>query len=721
MSVCGCGGGAGGHRRRGGHRCHRRRSGRPLARRAGQGRQREARLHGGGRKVRGRHDRPPRPGGAHGRLGAFARRECRRARPVRAHRSGPTRRNRRHGALAVGTARGGAARGPAWPRDARHGSPDADARHADSRAAGSVGQRAGPRVRPAVPDVHDPAPPRRDHHGAAALRHARRGPGRPPVPDRFRRQRRPDRRDRPDDPHARCPFSNPSTEPPVRSTSVLHAIGLLVVAACATTAKLNMSTTPPSPDPRVGLPAGWMNAASASWNLRLVSTTPPPAAFTPTTPGDFGYLNSDLAFTGHYVIQGNFHGLQVWDISQPGRPTLVTTYVCPDAQNDVSVYRNLLFVSGEDFNGRLDCGTQGVPDSVSKDRMRGIRIFDISDIAHPKPVTAVQTCRGSHTHTVVTDPRDTANVYIYVSGSAPVRSPNELAGCSALTPDKDPKSELFRIEVIQVPLAHPEQAHVVSKPAILTDLIAPASHGEAPEDIAAAAKAAAEARAKGGFTATVNGVEIVLGPGFVHSRLDSIVKARGGTGAPTEADSATLRAAAQAIVDRIVNPPARGGGPPPGPTQCHDITVYPAIGLAGGACGGYGLLLDITDVANPKRIGAVADSNFSFWHSATFNNDGTKILFTDEWGGGLQPRCRPTDKPEWGADAIFTRSGDTMTFKSYYKLPVAQTSNENCVAHNGTLIPVPGRDIMAQGWYQGGVSVFDWTDPSHPREIAYFD
>jgi len=358
---------------------------------------------------------------------------------------------------------------------------------------------------------------------------------------------------------------------------------------------------------------------------------------------------------------------------------------------------------------------------VSHDRLRGIRIFDVTDIANPRHITDVQTCRGSHTHTLVTSPTDTANVYIYVSGSAPVRSPNELVGCSGAPPDSNPNSALFRIEVIQVPLAHPEQARIVSSPRIFQDLVAPARHGEAPEDIAAAAKAAAEARAKGGFTAKVNGVELILGPGFVHGQLDSIVKARGGTGEPTGADSAALRAAAQAIVDRIVNPPTRGNGAPPGPTQCHDITVYPAIGLAGGACGGYGLLLDIRDVANPKRIGAVADSNFSFWHSATFNNDGTKILFTDEWGGGLQPRCRVTDKHEWGADALFTRSGNTMTFQSYYKLPAPQTAYENCVAHNGTLIPIPGRDIMVQAWYQGGISVFDWTDPAHPREIAFFD
>jgi len=507
----------------------------------------------------------------------------------------------------------------------------------------------------------------------------------------------------------------------VRSTSLSAAI-LTLLAACASSANLDLSTAAPSPDRRVGLRAGWMNAAEASWNLRQVAAAPKPAAFINVDdPGDFGYLNSDLAFTGHYVIQGNFHGLQVWDIAQPSHPVLVATYVCPEQQNDVSVYRNLLFASGEDLNGRLDCGSGGVPDSVSKDRLRGIRIFDISDITHPKPVTSVQTCRGSHTHTVVTDPNDTANIYVYVSGSAPVRSANELAGCSGLMPDQDPNSELFRIEVIQVPLAHPEQAHVVSKPAILADLAARESHAEAPEDIAAAAKAAAEARAKGGFTATMHGVEIVLGPRFVTTRLDSIVKARGGTGAPTGADSATLRAAAQGIVDRIVNPPTPGNAPRPGPVQCHDITVYPALGLAGGACAGYGVLLDIHDPVHPRRIAAVADSNFAFWHSATFNNDGTKLLFTDEWGGGLQPKCRATDKPEWGADAIFSVTGNAMTFRSYYKVPAPQTPFENCVAHNGSLVPVPGRDIMVQGWYQGGVSVFDWTDPAHPKEIAYFD
>jgi hypothetical protein len=501
----------------------------------------------------------------------------------------------------------------------------------------------------------------------------------------------------------------------------LFAIGM-VVAACASGQKYAMPAIAPSPDPRVGLHAGWMNAAAAAWNLRLVAAAPKPARFTnDTDPGDFAFLNSDLAFTGHYVIQGNFHGLQVWDIAQPARPTLVTSFVCPDAQNDVSVYRNLLFTSGEDFSGRLDCGTQGVPDTVSKDRLRGIRIFDISDIAHPKSLANVQTCRGSHTHTVVTPLNDTANVYIYVSGSAPVRSPNELAGCSALTPDRDPNSELFRIEVIQVPLAHPEQAHVVTKPAILADLTAPVSHGEAPEDAAAARRAAETARAHGGFVATINGRDAVVFPGSITRQLDSIMKARGGSGTPRAADTAALRAGLQEMVTRRVEENRRRQGPPTGPVQCHDITAYPALGIAGGACAGYGVILDIRDPANPRRIAAAADSNFAFWHSATFNNDGTKVLFTDEWGGGLQPKCRATDKPEWGADAIFTLAHDTMTFRSYYKMPAPQTPFENCVAHNGSLIPVPGRDIMAQGWYQGGVSVFDWTDPSHPKEIAYFD
>jgi hypothetical protein len=404
-----------------------------------------------------------------------------------------------------------------------------------------------------------------------------------------------------------------------------------------------------------------MDAGEAAWNLRVVSKTPPSEKFfSPTTPGDRRLTNSDLAFSGKYAIQGNYSGVQVWDISNPARPSLRIAYVCPGSQSDVSVYRNLLFVSGESTSGRLDCGLQGVADTVSHDRLRGIRIFEISDIARPKYLANVQTCRGSHTHTVVTDPNDPANVYIYVSGSAPVRSPKELPGCSDAPLDQDPSSALFRIEVIKVPLAAPAQARIVSSPRIFQGLTTPPRHAE-PVDT---------------------------------TRVDT-------TGVSTP---------------DTTRPRRRGP-----PTQCHDITVYPAIGLAGGACGGYGLLLDISDAANPKRIGAVADSNFSFWHSATFSNDGSKILFTDEWGGGRAPRCRATDKYEWGANAIFTLANREMTFQSYYKMPAPQTAWENCVAHNGSLIPIPGRDVMVQSWYQGGISVFDWTDPKHPVEIAFHD
>ena len=272
-----------------------------------------------------------------------------------------------------------------------------------------------------------------------------------------------------------------------------------------------------------------------------------------------------------------------------------------------------------------------------------------------------------------------------------------------------------------MPLAHPEQAAIVSSPRIFHDLVAAPTHGAAPEDIAAAKKAADAARARGGFVVFFQGQDNVLPDGLIRPMLDSVARSHGGT-TPTAADSSALRDALQGIINKMFGAASTpGAGPAPGPDQCHDITVYPAIGLAGGACGGYGLLLDIKDPAHPVRIGAVADSNFSYWHSATFNNDGTKILFSDEWGGGGAPKCRATDKKEWGADALFTLVNGKMEFQGYYKLPAAQTSNENCVAHNGSLIPIPGRDVMVQAWYQGGISVFDWTDAAHAKEIAFFD
>jgi hypothetical protein len=471
-----------------------------------------------------------------------------------------------------------------------------------------------------------------------------------------------------------------------------------------------MSTAAPSPDPRVGLRAGLMDAEEAIWNMRLVSTTPPPREF-------FGVTNSDLAFTGNYAIQGNYNGWQIWDISNPASPELVVGFVCPASQSDVSVYGNLLFISGEGNTGRLDCGTQGVPEPVSHHRLRGLRIFDISDIRNPVNVGNVQTCRGSHTHTVLKDPRDNENVYVYISGSAGIRPSEELEGCESGMPDENPNSALFRIEVIKVPLANPGAAAIVSSPRIFNDLEAPPTHGEAPADAEANRRLVEAARASGAFVADFGGRTRVLNPRITQPLLDSIVKARNGTGAPTSADSAALRQALPSIMANVFG----GNRPRTGPTQCHDITVYPEIGLAGGACEGYGLLLDISDPANPVRIGAVADSNFSYWHSATFSNDGSKIIFTDEWGGGSAPKCRDSDPKEWGANAVFTLQNRQMQFQSYYKMPAAQTPQENCVAHNGSLVPIPGRDIMAQAWYQGGVSVFEFTDPANPVEIAFHD
>jgi hypothetical protein len=486
---------------------------------------------------------------------------------------------------------------------------------------------------------------------------------------------------------------------------------LLALAACASRTSSSgggsMSATAPSPDPRVGLRAGLMDAAQAAWNLKLLSATQPSPKF-------YGSTNSDLAFTGNYVIQGNYNGYQIWDISNPSRPALAVANYCPASQSDVSVYKNLLFVSAEGNTGRIDCSDKGVKDPVSTERIKGIRIFDITDIAHPRNVANVQTCRGSHTHTVLVDPNDRDNVYVYVSGSSGIRPAAELPGCVSAAPEQDPNSALFRIEVIKVPLAHPEQAAIVSSPRIFNDLTAPARHGSTTVD----RREAAAARARGEFVADIFGETMILPAGFTGPMLDSVVKARGGSGSPTHADSVALRDALPRMIAKMVGE----DGPRRGPTQCHDITVYPAVGLAGGACEGYGLLLDIHNPTAPVRIGAVADSNFSYWHSATFNNDGTKVLFSDEWGGGGQPKCRASDPKQWGADAIFTIDASRqMHFQSYYKMPAAQTSLENCVAHNGSLIPIPGRDVMVQAWYQGGISVFDWTDAAHPVEIAYFD
>ncbi|MCO5332499.1 MAG: hypothetical protein M9893_00525 [Pyrinomonadaceae bacterium] len=438
-------------------------------------------------------------------------------------------------------------------------------------------------------------------------------------------------------------------------------------------------------DPRAKLKAGLFDAGEAAFGIKHLTLLKKPAAFDvgtdPNSPmmgkaltalgippdakipeamklsfAPLAFANSDIAFQGKHLFLGNFYGINIYDISDPAKTQLITSMQCPGGQGDVSVYGNLLFMSVEMPNGRLDCGEQGFPPqtapglpSANKDRFRGVRIFDITDIKAPKQVAAIQTCRGSHTHTLVPDPKDPNNIYVYVSGTSFVRQDEELAGCSGGAPDKDPNTALFRIDVIKVPLAAPPDAKIVASPRLFID----------PR------------------TGAYNG----LSDGGSHENK----------GKPTDSD------------------------------QCHDITVYPEIGLAAGACSGNGLLLDIKDPANPKRIDAVNDPNYAYWHSAAFSNDGSKVVFTDEWGGGMGPRCRENDPNVWGADAVFGIVDDKLKFESYYKMPAAQTEEENCVAHNGSLIPVPGRDIKVQAWYQGGISIMDFTDGAKPFEIAYFD
>jgi hypothetical protein len=446
-------------------------------------------------------------------------------------------------------------------------------------------------------------------------------------------------------------FSRSRTRVPRRGLATAVVVALLVsLVATGATAR--------DADPRIGLDPGYLDAEEAARNIKLLASRPRSGPFD-SAPGNFGFINSDLAFTGDHAIAGNFNGFQVYDVSDPSDPTLMKAFVCPGGQGDVSVHGDLLFMSVEETRGRVDCGSGGTSGAADPARFRGVRIFDISDIDNPRQLDGVQTCRGSHTHTVVTDPGDDENIYIYNSGTAGVRPAEELAGCKnvALTkePVTDPDATQWRIDVIKVPLDSPGDADIVNQPRIFAD----------PE------------------TGAFNGLQNTLS-GELH-------------------------------------PSGSAYSPVPNTNTCHDITAYPEVGLAAGACQGNGILLDISDPANPERLDAVADPNFSYWHSATLNNDGTKVIFTDEWGGGTAPRCRETDRPEWGADAIFDIVKGRMKFASYYKLPVPQTVSENCVAHNGSLVPVPGRDILVQAWYQGGLSLVDFTDSKHPTEIAFFD
>jgi hypothetical protein len=430
-------------------------------------------------------------------------------------------------------------------------------------------------------------------------------------------------------------------------------------------------------DPRIGLKAGHTDAGVAARNMELVSNLPkPPGFFDPKAPAGSvtpperpagapeppppdpnapppvgsGFTNSDLAFKGMHAVVGNYHGFNTYDIENARRPKLVASIVCPGGQGDVSIWGNLLFMSVEQTRGRLDCGVQGVTAPVSAERFRGIRIFDISNLKSPKQVAAIQTCRGSHTHTLVPVKNDPDTLYVYGSGTSNVRSGEELSGCSGLKPEEDPNTSLFSIDVIKVPLKTPEKAAIVSRPRLFADPT----------------------------TGAISG----LWQGGNH-------------GEGTQSS-------------RMTN-------------QCHDITVYAEIGLAAGACSGNGILMDISNPEQPKRLDAVTDKGFAYWHSATFNNDGTKVVFTDEWGGGSRPRCRASDPLTWGANAIYDVVDKKLVHRGYYKMPAPQTDQENCVAHNGSLIPVPGRDLMVQSWYQGGISVFDFTDSVTPVEIAFFD
>ncbi len=443
-------------------------------------------------------------------------------------------------------------------------------------------------------------------------------------------------------------------------------------------------------DPRTKLKSGVFDAGEAAFGIKHISLLKKPAAFdvgvdpdspmvakalkalgvSPDAPippaikmsfAPLAFANSDIAFQGNHLFMGNFYGFNIYDISNPSATKLLTSVVCPGGQGDLSVHKNLLFMSVEMANGRLDCSSDGFPagqpdqlPAASKDRFRGVRIFDISDISSPKQVGAVQSCRGSHTHTLVEDPKDKDNVYIYISGTSFVRQNEELAGCSDGTPDTNPDTARFRIDIIKVPLASPQDSKIIASPRIFGD----------------------------SKTGKLN----ALNDGGSHQNevLNGVRK--------TEDTD-----------------------------QCHDITVYSELGLAAGACSGNGILLDIKDPANPKRIDAVNDKNYAYWHSASFSNDGKKVVFTDEWGGGMGARCRENDPNVWGANAIFALNNKKLKFGNYYKLPAAQGDSENCVAHNGSLVPVPGRDLKIQAWYQGGISLMDFTDVKNPTEIAYFD
>ena len=441
--------------------------------------------------------------------------------------------------------------------------------------------------------------------------------------------------------------------------------------------RMNTLLTGLSKDPRASLKGGLYHAEEAILNLDLVQSLKKPAGFfDPSNPLNerlsnedkedeeekplaersrnsrspmLSFSNTDMAFSGNVMVAGSYHGFNIYNLDNQGHAKLVSSVICPGGQGDVSIVGNLLIMSVEQNRGRIDCGLQGAGTEPNPERFRGIRIFDISDLKRPQQVGAVQTCRGSHTHSVVSGPDENGIIIVYNSGTSSVRDQEELESCFEAIPG-DNRTALFRIDVIEIPVADPSQAKIVKSPTVFAD----------PETGALAG----------------------LWRGGDH-------------GDDTQDTSRT--------------------------DECHDITVFPSRNLAAGACSGNGILFDISDPYNPRRLDVVTDVGFAYWHSATFNNAGDKIVFTDEWGGGGRPRCRAWDPMDWGANAIYDIVDNKLVFKSHYKMPAPQTETENCVAHNGSIIPIPNRDIFVQAWYQGGLSVMDFTDSENPIEIGYFD
>ena len=443
--------------------------------------------------------------------------------------------------------------------------------------------------------------------------------------------------------------------------------------------RMNLIAVNLSDDPRSGLTPGLFTANEAILNLeKIISLRKPVGFYDPNDPGEKGkrdtsveidddenittlelsesfiapilnFANTDMAFSKNLLVTGSYHGFNIYNILEDGIPDLVSSIVCPGGQGDVSIVDNILIMSVEETRSRIDCGLSGVGSDTSSDRFRGIRIFDISNPQNPIQVGAVQTCRGSHTHSVVSGPTKDNKIIVYNSGTAQIRDREELDQCIGEVPG-DNRTALFRIDIIEIPISNPSESRIVSSPTVFAD---------------------PESGALGG-----------LWTGGDH-------------GDNSQETSRT--------------------------DQCHDITVFPSSNIAAGACSGNGILFDISDPYNPTRLDVVTDIGFAYWHSATFNNDGTKVIFTDEWGGGGRARCRAWDPIDWGADAIYDIVDNKLEFRSHYKMPAPQLETENCVAHNGSIIPIPNRDIFVQAWYQGGISIVDFTDSSKPVEIAYFD